>query len=627
MVRLLALLLVSTLVAPALAAPPAPASAGSAAGAPSQPAARQRLLDEDPRLEKRVTLRLKRNPLSEVVAELARQTEVAMQTSADVADEPTLLSVTDQPTKEVMHQLATLFGYRWRRSTKAGVTTYELYQDLRSKQEEAALRNGRHAAALAALQRSLREQLRLAQRPSDLLLREAAALDQKAEGRGSFRLRELADPCRRALLQVASLLTPEQWQSLVGGEAVHFSTLAEPFAVPLPAGLAQALRAARPSALPPGVQPGFVTTEDEAGYAAEEQRSQEAWTRAQGFCVSVQLHLLSGEARAEAVLSITPTAVMPAEAPEEPTLLPSVIVVGQGPVAPEAHEPSETPRSWQDDPVLSRKCRLRPLPATPAEGADRGTRIGDPQESTAPLAESLAAMAESAGINLVADGYRSERSEVALPFEGEQLSLYEALDRYVSPHAGWRREGAFFRVRHHRWYHLRQREIPDRLVRQWAASLRQAPRLTLADAATLALSLRDEQFAQFQTAMGEAGVQIGLGFDEEGPIAARKRSILRAYGSLLPEQQRILDAGGSVASVAMPPQARRWLQAALAFGRHSTKPGSPHGDLPVDALSLAVVSRSREGHVAKVLFRYQTGSGGVEAFRIALPRIAAVARS
>jgi hypothetical protein len=627
MIRYLGFILLTSVAVPALASlSPAPA-AGSAAGTTPRPAARQPLLEQDPRLEKPVTLRRRRSPLSAIVAELARQSDVAMQTSADVADEPALLFVTDQPAKEVMHQLATLFGFRWRRSTKAGVSTYELYQDLRSKQEEAALRNGPHAAALAALQRSLREQMRLAQRPSDLLLREAAALDQKADGRGSFRLRELADPCRRALLQVASRLTPEQWQALVGGEAVHFSTLPEPFAVPLPAALAQALRAARPSVLPPGVPAGFVTAEDEARCVAEEQRSQEAWTRAQGFCVSVELRLMSGEARAEAVLSISPTAVMPAEAPEAPTLLPSVIVVGQGPVAPEAHEPSETPPSWQDDPVLSRKCRLRPLPAAPAEGADRGTRIGDPREPTAPLAECLAAMAESAGINLVADGYRAERSDVSLLSEGEPISLYEALDRYVSPHAGWRREGAFFRVRHHRWYHLRPREIPDRLVRQWAASLRQAPRLTLADAATLALSLRDEQFAQFQTAMGEAGVQIGLGFDEEGPVAARKRAILRAYGSLLPEQQRIVDAGGCVASVAMPPQARRWLRAALTSGWHSTKAGSPHGDLPAEALSLAVVSRSREGRVAEVLFRYQTGSGRVEAFRIVLPRVAAVARS
>src|SRR5262249_21371742 len=114
----------------------------------SQPAARQRLLNEDPRLEKRVKLRLKRSPLSEVVAELARQTEVAIRASADVADEPALLFVTDQPAKEVMHHLATLFGYRWTRLGNAAGDRYEIYQDLRSKQEEEALRNRPHALAL-----------------------------------------------------------------------------------------------------------------------------------------------------------------------------------------------------------------------------------------------------------------------------------------------------------------------------------------------------------------------------------------------------------------------------------------------------------------------------------------------
>jgi hypothetical protein len=611
MIRFIGSILLTTAVGTALASP----SPASTAGVALRPVARQRLLDQEPRLEKRVTLRLRRGPLSEVVAELARQTEVAMRASVDVADEPAVVIVTEQPARDVMHQIATNFGYRWSRIEKASGVTYELYQDLRSKQDEEALRTGRHTRALAALQGSLREKMRLAQRPAELLLREAATLERRTEGGGSYRLREMADPCRRALLQVASLLTPDQWQALVRGETVHFSTLAEPCAVPLPPALAQALRAGRPSALPPGVRPGFVAAEDETSYRQEEEWSQAAWSRAQGFCVSARLSLASGEAVSEAVLSITPTAVMPADQPEEPVLLPSVIVYGQGAATPEAHEPSETPRSWKDDPVLSRKCRLqRPL-ASAGEEEDAGS-----------LDAILAAIAESTGINLVADAYRSEQSSFSSLLVGEERSLYEALSQYVAPYAGWRREGEFFRVRRHRWYHLRPREIPDRIVQHWAARLRKGDRLTLEDAATLALSLRDEQLPQFEEAMREAGVLLDLGFEEEGPIAARKRAVLRAYGSLLEGQRRLLDAGGIVSDAAMPPQARRWLQAALSSGRHSTRTGSQDGDLPADALSLAVLSRSPAGMPTEVWFRYQSGQGGVEEFRITLPRVRPVPR-
>jgi hypothetical protein len=606
MIRFLGMTLVAGLAVPALASPPPLAPA---AGAARGTAARQQLLDQDPRLEKRVTLRQKRSPLSAVVAELARQTEVSLRASANVADEPALLFVTEQPAKEVMHQLSTHFGFRWSRGTKGGVATYELYQDLRSKQDEEALRAGRHARALAALQVSLREQMRLAQRPAQLLLREAAALEaRQPAGGGSYRLREMADPCRRALLQVASLLTADQWKALERGETVHFSTPGEPGAMPLPPALAQALQATRPTALPAGVRPGFVTAEDEAGYRREEERSQEAWSRAQGYCVSAQLSLTSSEAHSEAVLSITPAATMPADGPEAPALVPTVIVYGRGAAAPEAREPSETPRSWQDDPILSRKCRLRTEPA------------GDDEEAGS-LPAILAAIAESAGINLVADAYRAQRASFPISLLGGERSLYEALSQYVEPSAGWRREGEFFRVRSHRWYQLRPREVPERIVAEWAARLRKAERLTLEDSAAVALSLRDEQLPQFEAALREAGVQIGLGFAEEGPGAGRIRAILRAYGSLHPEQRRLLDAGGSVAAAALPPLARRWLHTAWISGGHRATPAAAHGEAMADTLSLAVDARSPEGIATKVRFRYHTGSRGPEEFRVALPRV------
>src|SRR5688500_6125608 len=91
---------------------PAAAQAGEAA------------LIADARLDKKVTLKLRKAPLSEVTAELGRLAGVTLQTTADTSDEPAVVHVTDQPAREVMRQVARLFDYRWARSGQAGEYRY-----------------------------------------------------------------------------------------------------------------------------------------------------------------------------------------------------------------------------------------------------------------------------------------------------------------------------------------------------------------------------------------------------------------------------------------------------------------------------------------------------------------------
>src|SRR5687767_12746892 len=90
------------------------------AGAQSGEAA----LAGDARLEKKVTLKLKKTPLSEVTAELGRLAGVTLRTTPETADEPAVVHVTDQPAREVMRQLARLFDFRWARSGQAGEYRY-----------------------------------------------------------------------------------------------------------------------------------------------------------------------------------------------------------------------------------------------------------------------------------------------------------------------------------------------------------------------------------------------------------------------------------------------------------------------------------------------------------------------
>ena len=127
--------------------------------------------------------------------------------------------------------------------------------------------------------------------------------------------------------------------------------------------------------------------------------------------------------------------------------------------------------------------------------------------------------------------------------------------------------------------HARLEEIPERVVKRWAAHLRQHPRTSLEDAAALVLALRDGQLENLEAAMLDEGIRLGVRFyvDTEDP---GRREILRAYGSLLPGQRQVLLAGGSVGYAAMPPIARRWLHKALdkrqRFARTAFPPG-PHG--------------------------------------------------
>src|SRR5688572_29556909 len=61
------------------------------------------------RLEERITLRIKRKPLAAVLAEIAKETAITLAASRDVADEPAMLHVTEQPAREVLRQIALLF--------------------------------------------------------------------------------------------------------------------------------------------------------------------------------------------------------------------------------------------------------------------------------------------------------------------------------------------------------------------------------------------------------------------------------------------------------------------------------------------------------------------------------------
>lgn len=498
------------------------ANAGAASGEAS--------LLEDARLAKQVTLKLRKTPLSEVAAELSRQTGVTLRTTAEVADEPAVVWVTEQPAREVMRQLAALLDYRWTRSGPAGEYRYELYQDLSGRRREEALRRQERQRSLAALH---------------------VALRQRAE-----RLREHPNASQEADLLVVSSLTPAHWEALANGQMLHFSTHPQPGALPLAPALASKLDQLRRSRdnHPDAMPTEAVSIRFWLSFQSSEARMHSRRDFKQG-------HASQGGLVANAN--------------------------SRFPSAAEPVDPKEVAK-WQRDPVLtaSRPFRVDPQKAAPQKRAGPGGVI------FLHLYEILPEIAETYGVDLVADAYWAQLFWRQPPVAPQEMPLYEALQKYVAGVADWARDRGMIQVRSRNWYYDRLAEVPDRVIHRWSADLRQHRRTTLEGEAALALSLRDEQWPHFLGGLQDEGIYL---HEEAHRGTEGGRDVLRAYGSLPASQRQLLRSGGELASAKLPPAARRWLHAALEQRQRSFMPSDlPFGEVPPGVLSLSVTTVQRE---------------------------------
>jgi hypothetical protein len=511
----------------------------------------------DPRLGHKVTLRLKRSPLSDVVAELGRQAGVKMTAAADVADEPAIVFATEQPASEVMRQIASLFGYRWARSGEPAHYRYELYQDRKSKEAEEALRERDRMRAVD----KLRDNLRAA--PQGARLRA-----QSSEPGVPPRQPDLPI-CSR----VAALLKAEHWQAMLRGRTVVLSAPPQRGALPLPPELAQELlQRSRPLVLSPQNAPPPAGGEE----AAPVQQVQlQIW---------LDTRLEPYEARA--VFTARPILLPRPEDPLRARIVVPVTASGihQQP-RPKALSPAEAMALWGSDPVLGMRRLLaieRPKPRFPSRAAIQYPYVR--------ISDALPAIAQTFGVNLVADAYRSW--VVSVPPAPQEMALYEALDRYVLPGSRWEKQGEFIRARSHTWYIDRLADIPDRVVQTWAAEFRQRRGLTLTAATNLVLTLRDEQLQRFEDAMREEGVFLDM--FSLNVLMMGSKEFLRAYGCLSPGQQRRLLAGEPVPANDMPAAARHWLAAALEVRRREGRDLSPADADRPGALILSLNQLRRE---------------------------------
>jgi hypothetical protein len=539
------------------------ALSGAVAGAapPSEAGKSRSPFAGDTRLEKRITLEFAKTPLNEALADVTRQTGVKLVALERAADEPVALYVRDQPAAEVLRQVAELLGYWWSRRGTAAEPRYEIYQDLRSKNEEAAILSGARRAVVETLQKELGRHRRFANLPQAELDKRAAAGDadlakMMGGGGGGFgapgqqseamhewqAARNVATPLGRIMLGVVERLTPAQWQTLLNGDPITYSTEPKAGELRLAAETATSLRGVKPtSSVPFGVGDSLGPEIKEAMRVMQE-KSQEEWSRATGYRIDVQLTLSMGS-QPVGLLRVAP---QPVGGTPGMSALTGFNLFAMPELNPTA--PKETPEARKArlaaDPFLAKKGQLPP--AEPG-----GTSFMPFLQRTGSTLKRIAA---GYHVNLVADAYTSgsvgfggappsppPAGQAAAPDAGDPL--YEMLDRFFGMQRDWTRDGEFIRLRSRTWAFDRNVEIPSRLIRRWAEAWKERNGWDLDQLASIVDQLRQEQIMTFELAAQEYEIPSG----GQLFMLLLSADALRLYAHLAPPQRQALVDGKPLA--------------------------------------------------------------------------------
>jgi hypothetical protein len=598
-------------------------------------------------------------PLGELVQKVAADTGAALTAAPEVADEPVAVVVKDLPARELLEQLADLLDYRWSRRSgvqtfrhsgvqsrqdrptfdfadperlNAPTPTFEIWQDLASKQREEALRQAVFAEAEKEFQEGVERAVEMAALPPERIRqileeeekreRERAKLppeeqeairDSPAEQERVRRVSpavSLWSPIGRALANLLAHLTPRQWALLRRGQPLILSTdpksggsAPEGWSMPLPVETAQALRSSPLSLIPPWLSP--VPPDEKLAESIRQQakKSQEQWAGASGYQVAIVLE------KFQLTMSATPlqegaplqdfwggggSSLQVIAAPSRPAL-----------ASEEATDSPQRRAGLERDPVFGARKLFRPeAKPTPEAWA--------PTHAVWGLRDLLPDLARTYGVQFIADAYywggRSIDAERLSP--SEPAALFTLLDRLVGTTHRWDHDGKLVRLRSRTWFSDRPREIPLRLIRRWKSLCDQDGVLPLREQLAMLATLTEAQWETvdlFQATLGETGWatpgtfrdnRIGL---PPGFLGAREA--LRLLAALTPAQQQALWSGRMMPVTEMSPPQRelfmapfRQRQGHLIEGRQAPWPPP---DEKASGLSLALEPR--------LLFRQQRG--------------------
>ncbi len=154
-------------------------------------------ITEDARLDAKVTVHVKSMNMKALFDGLSRATGVKLRVGQEIQSERPIVYMRDRPLRDVMVEVANLYGYYWLVKGTPGDRTYELFQDLRHAQKRAQLAREK----LDMLNNCLMEAVKKGKE----LLGDPEAM-RKAEQDNPAMAKSLADPANRDSLNILSLM-------------------------------------------------------------------------------------------------------------------------------------------------------------------------------------------------------------------------------------------------------------------------------------------------------------------------------------------------------------------------------------------------------------------------------------
>jgi hypothetical protein len=500
----------------------------------------------DRRLSREVTLQLKATALSDLCDRLRADTGIQLAAGNSVADEKVTVFCQKQPLRDAMRQLSRPFGYAWVRSGQTGEYRYELAQDLKSQLLEEELRNRSRNAALLALDREMERYRKfLSLSPDDALARSKTAPPEE---------KQLLDRLSIAGWGVAQMyfrLSAGDMALLRAGHQITFSAEPKPGERPLPPdvarGVIQSWRDWRARAGDDGLDlqyPGQTTPDAQPLTAFPEVKARVTLSggnrMGQAWFTGAAGTFTTGN-RPKGWLNMW--ALGPLAVGQSSTVLPP--------------ENEKLNARLAGDPMLQPRVTVQPEPSCGMSHGVGGSE--DPKVSTADVLEALH---RATRLPIVADYYtRLYRTEEV---SARNQALFGALNQLANRmRLRWSkdRETRWLQFRSTTFYDDRPREVPDRLLKRWAATRQQKGMLPLDDLIEIA-ALPDSQLDGEEMAEG-ARLCFGLA---EWDLArnGNLRPALRDLAAFTPAQrQEAQNPGGLPFTKMSLAQQQRFLSVVL----------------------------------------------------------------
>lgn len=187
--------------------------------------------DQD--LSKPVTLAVKGEALSDIMAMLSKQTGLKLRGTKDIADQKATIFVDRKPLKYVLGSLCTIFGYRLSMVKQSdGSKVYEVWESPKTKLARETATSDATAAAWQELDRRIRENAALTPSEQEQSRKACDQILAKRKEGGSFtpeeqaRLNALSGRFG-SIIPIAKLytrLSPTAIQALQSGASIYFDT-------------------------------------------------------------------------------------------------------------------------------------------------------------------------------------------------------------------------------------------------------------------------------------------------------------------------------------------------------------------------------------------------------------------